>query len=44
MEESLKDICKENNIFWTDNPKVLEDWLNFQIDIGILKEQRIKDL
>ena len=43
-EESLKDICKELGIKWTDNPQDIVDLINVSIDYAILKEQRKKDL
>lgn len=42
-EESLLDICKELEIYWTDNPNKIKKFINNEINIALEKEQRRKD-
>lgn len=43
-EESLKDICKDLNIPWTDNPDDINKMINNKLDEALEKEKRRKDL
>lgn len=40
METTLKDICREEGIFWTDDINTLRDWINVKYTEGENKYEK----